>query len=128
MPQELPGGNHSHPSAAERALGELDLERLGLAVAVDLDVGGLAGLEAGDRAREIVRARDRFVTELRDDVAAARELGALEDLAPAAAADAGLRRRTARRHLLHPDALFDVQPEVLDELRVEPDRGHAEVG
>src|SRR6188768_3247148 len=49
---------------AERPIAELDLQSLGLAAAVDLDVRGLAGLEASDRIREVVGVRDRRVTDL----------------------------------------------------------------
>src|SRR4051812_13106750 len=71
---------------AERAFGELDVQRLGLAVAVDLDLDRVAGLEAGDRVGEVIRVRDDPPTDLGHHVAAAQERRALEDLAARAAA------------------------------------------
>src|SRR3954447_21699591 len=94
---------------AERTIAQLDLERLGLAVAVDLDVGGVGRLEAGDRARQLVGGGDRLAAGPGDDVAAARERGALEDLLARAPLQTRLCRRAARRHALDPRALVDLQ-------------------
>ena len=88
----------------------------------------LARLEARDRAREVVGVRDRLIADLGDDVAAAGERLALEDLLPAPAAQPGLGRGPARRDLLHPHALVHLEPEMLDQLRIQRHRGHAEVG
>src|SRR3954464_15207802 len=107
---------------AERTIAQLDLERLGLAVAVDLDVGGVARLEAGDRARELVGVGDRLAADPGDDVAAPRERGALDALLARPALQPRLCRRAARRHALDPRALVDLQAEVLHELRVQRHR------
>src|SRR3954453_22034862 len=83
---------------AERTVAELDLDDLGLAVAVDLDVGHLAGLELGDRGREVVGVDDRLSADLGDHVAAARERRSLKDLTAQSAVQAGVCGRPARRH------------------------------
>ena len=66
------------------------------AVAGDGDRDRLAGLVAGQRERDIGRARDRRRAHLRDDVAARAEARALErDRVAGRAAQPGLRRRAA---------------------------------
>src|SRR5262245_38952901 len=94
-------------SALRGTRGERDLDRTGLAVAHDSELHRVPGLLPVDGALELRRGRDGVPVHRDDDVAAGRDIDAVDGLRAGRRAKTRVLRRRAGPDLGHGDAVLD---------------------